>query len=325
MSVQLSVVMPTHDKLSQLQRSLAALAAQTLPAAAWELLVVDDGSSDGTADWLEDTATSWAGRLRVVSPGRNLGRAAARNLGGKAAAGEWILFLDDDIVAPPTLLAAHVALLAAHPGCGAIGRVRTAAEVIDGPHFHYIDSRGAAKVDGDVVPARYLVTQNTSVPRADFVSVGGFDERFSAYGFEDMELGFRLEDERGLRFLPLREPTPEHIHHHRLEAWLAKKRECGHGPLQLLAELHPSRLPEMMLDLVMDTPGGGRAPWHVRIARSLALSPLRALLETIARTWPTDGMHVPRLFPLYAKLLDVLVLSAYCQGLSEHDPVNPDN
>ncbi|MBU0743312.1 glycosyltransferase [bacterium] len=317
MSMRLSVVVPTHDKLSQLKRSLAALAAQTLPAAEWELLVVDDGSGDGTAAWLETASESWSGRLRVVSPGRNLGRAAARNLGGGEAAGEWILFLDDDIVAPPTLLASHVDLLANHPGCGVIGLVRTAREVIDGPHFHYIDSRGVAKVSGELVPARYLVTQNTSFPRAAFVAVGGFDVRFSAYGFEDMELGFRLEDEQGIRFLPLREPVPEHIHHHGLGAWLAKKRECGHGPLQLLAELHPSRLPEMKLDLVMDVSGGGRAPWHVRVARTLALGPVRTLFESVARNWPTAKSYAPVLFPLYAKLLDVLVLAAYCQGLSE--------
>jgi len=207
--------------------------------------------------------------------------------------------------------------LAARPGWGVIGLVRTAPEIIDAPHFHYIDTRGVAKVDGDVVPARYLVTQNTSVPRAAFVDAGGFDERFAAYGFEDMELGFRLEDSRGVRFLPLRAPVPLHIHHHDLGAWLAKKRECGRGPLQLLARLHPQRLGEMRLDLVLDAPGGG-ASWPVRVARRLARGPVRGVLEALARRWPAGRGHVPRFFPLYARVLDVLVLSAYCQGVSEH-------
>jgi len=318
-SVTLSVVVPTHDKLPLLQRTLGALAQQTLPGEVWEVVVVDDASTDGTDQWLESAAGEWGGQLRVVSPGRNLGRAGARNAGGRAAVGEWILFLDDDIIAPPALLDAHVALLAGHPGCGVIGLVRTAASVVDGPHFHYIDTRGAAKVRGETVPARYLVTQNTSIPRADFVAVGGFDEAFAAYGFEDMDLGFRLEDVRGLRFLPLRDPVPEHIHHHALGAWLEKKRECGHGPLQHLAAQHPARLAEMRLDLVLDAPGGPRAPAHLRWARAAARSPLSRALEAVARGWPTAGGHKPRLCPLYARLLDGLVLAAYCQGLAEHD------
>ena len=323
MSPRLSVVVPTHEKLPLLRRALAALAGQTLDPADWEIVVVDDGSTDGTADWLAGEAPGWAGRLRVVSPGRNVGRAAARNLGGRAATGEWILFLDDDIVAPPTLLDEHLERLVAHPGWGVIGLVRTATGIVDAPHFHYIDTRGVAKVDGDVVPARYLVTQNTSVPRAAFVGAGGFDERFAAYGFEDMELGFRLEDEQGVRFLPLRDPVPEHIHHHDLGAWLDKKRECGRGPLQLLARLHPHRLGEMRLDLVLDAPGGDGASWPVRFARRLARGPARGALEALARRWPTGRGHVPRLFPLYARLLDVLVLSAYCQGVSESGAADP--
>jgi len=318
-SVTLSVVVPTRDKLSLLQRTLGALEAQTLPAEAFEVVVVDDASSDGTAAWLADEAEAWGGRLRVVSPDRNLGRAGARNAGANAATGEWLLFLDDDIIAPPALLDAHVALLAGHPGCGVIGLVRTDPALVDGPHFHYIDTRGVAKVRGETVPARYLVTQNTSLPRAAFLAVGGFDEGFTAYGFEDMDLGFRLEDAQGLRFLALRDPVPAHIHHHDFDAWLDKKRECGRGPLQHLAAEHPGRLAEMRLDLVLDVPGAPRAPARLRLARAVARSPLSRLLAAAARGWPTTADHMPRMASLHARLLDGLVLSAYCQGLAEHD------
>lgn len=317
MTPRLSVIIPTRDKLPQLQRTLAALWRQDLPAADWEAVVVDDGSADGTADWLAAEAARREGRLRVVSPGRNLGRARARTLGGTEAAGEWLLFLDDDIVAPPGLLSAHLEILTAHPGCGVIGLVRTDPALIDAPHFHYIDTRGVAKVRGDRVPARYLVTQNTSVPRAAFTAVGGFDAAFAAYGFEDMDLGFRLEGDCGVIFRPLREQTPLHVHHHDLESWLAKKRECGRGPLQRIAEIHPERLREMGLHLVLDPPGGPVAPVSVRALRRIARSPLAGLLLAMARTWPTRSGRRPVWPRLHARLLDVLVLSAYCQGLSE--------
>jgi len=326
---RISVVIPTHDKLDLLRRTLDALRTQGLPAADFEILVVDDGSRDGTADWLAGEAATWDGRLHIVSPGRNVGRAAARNLGGRQAIGEWILYLDDDIVAPPDLLTAHLDLLTTHPGHGVIGLVRTEADLIDGAHFHYIDSRGVAKVRGECVPARYLVTQNTSFPREDFLAIGGFDEQFEAYGFEDMDLGFRLEDDRGMKFLALRRSIPMHVHHHTFEAWLAKKRECGHGPLQRIAQMHPDRLREMGLHLILAPPGDTRVPLLVRSFRLLIDNPrvrshLLALLRGLALRWPTRRDHRPYCQPVYARLLDVLVLSAYCQGLSDQGSVIGD-
>ena len=316
MSVRLSVVIPTHDKLPQLRRTLAALRTQDLTADIWEVVVVDDASTDGTADWLSTEAIGWGGRLRVVSPERNLGRARARTLGVTKAAGEWILFLDDDVVAPKDLLAAHLSLLEAYPGEGVIGMVRTDPDLVDAPHFHYIDTRGVAKVRGDRVPARYLVTQNTSVPREDLLAVACFDEAFAAYGFEDMDLGFRLEKERGLRFRPLRDPVPRHVHHHTLEAWLRKKRECGHGPLQRIAEVHPDRLREMGLHWVLE-PSGMRASFPLRVLRRLARGGGRRVLQGLLRSWPTSEGARPVQARLYARLMDLLIVATYCQGVSD--------
>lgn len=314
--MKLSVVIPTRDKRPLLERTLGALAEQTLASESWEAIVVDDDSSDDTAAWLSREAAHWGGRLKVVSPTRNVGRAAARNLGAAAAAGDRILFLDDDVLAPHGLLAAHAELGAAYPGDGAIGLVRTDPELVDAPHFRYIDTRGAAKVGGDFVPARYLVTQNTAVPTRAFRSVAGFDESFRAYGFEDMELGFRLED-AGVRFRPLREPVPLHLHHHTQDAWLAKKRECGRGSLLPLVRRHPERRREMRLHWLVDArgkPARGIAPALLRIAsRPGAAGALQRLLAV----WPTDGAHDPRFRSLYGRGMDLLVMTAYCQGLSE--------
>lgn len=311
--MRLTVVIPTRDKLPLLERTLSALRLQALDASVWDVVVVDDASGDGTGARLQSLREDWGGRLTVVAPARNVGRAAARNLGARAATGEAVLFLDDDIVAPPDLLDAHLALLSRHPGDGTIGLVRTAPDLIDAPHFHYLDTRGVAKTVGDTVPARYLVTQNTAVPRAAFLEAGGFDESYRAYGFEDMDLGFRLED-AGVVFRPLRSPVPEHVHHHTLAQWLAKKRECGHGPLQHLARRHPHRLREMRLDLLFDLDVD--APRPKRSGRLLAC-PLAGVLRRAAAAWPTGPHHRPLAFRAYARLLNLLVLTTYCQGLTD--------
>ena len=105
--MKLSVVTPTFNKRALLERTLAALRAQELPkGTGWEIVVVDDGSTDDTAAWLAaQAAVPGSPQLRVVSPGGNVGRARARNLGARAARGQWIVFIDDDIVARLVLIA----------------------------------------------------------------------------------------------------------------------------------------------------------------------------------------------------------------------------
>lgn len=316
MSAELTVVIPTHGKRILLERTLAALLAQDLAPARWNAVVVDDASPDDTGAWLREQAHRWGGRLRTVSPARNVGRARARNLGAAEADGRWILFLDDDIVAPPSLLSAHLDLLGGGGEVGTIGVVQTEPDLVDAPHFHYIDSRGVAKVGGDRVPPKYLVTQNTAVPREAFLAAGGFDEAFTGYGFEDMDLGFRLEAQ-GVVFRPLRSPVPIHVHHHTFAEWIDKKRACGHGSLQRLAETQPERLPEMRLHWVLDRPGH-RSGKAVRCLRLLGRTAVRPVLRSLLPLWPAGARHRPRWEPLYALALDALIMTTYCQGVAEN-------
>jgi len=313
--VKLTVVIPTRDKLPLLQRTLAALAAQTAPAPDWDLVVVDDDARDGTAAWLAAARAAWGGRLTVVSPGRNVGRAAARNLGARAATGEAVLFLDDDIVAPPGLLAAHLAVLEGDPRRGTIGPAVTDPAIVDAPHFHYLDTRGVAKLGEGLAPARYFVTQNAAVPRDALAAVGGFDEAFSAYGFEDMDLGFRLED-WGVRFHVLPQPVPCHIHHHTLREYLDKKRLCGRDSLREIARRHPVRLREMRLDLVLDVERA-RPTAFTRLLRHVLDGPLGTRGVGLLENWPSRPNHRPYAFGCYARLMDLAVLRAYRQGLRD--------
>jgi len=267
---QLSVVIPTHGKADLLRRTLAALAGQVVPGGAWEAVVVDDGSGDHTRSVLDQAGRDFPVPLRTVEPGENVGRARARNLGIEAATGRWVLFLDDDILAPPGLLAAHLALLDGDERRGTIGFALTDPELADAPHFRYLDTRGVARLRGRRAPARFFVTQNASAPRRALLEIGGFDAEFSAYGFEDMELAFRLEDRCGIEFLALHDPAPLHIHHHTLEQYLDKKVECGRHSLPHLAQLHPGRLREMKLHWAVD-PADGEPGFAVRLGRAWVL------------------------------------------------------
>jgi glycosyltransferase involved in cell wall biosynthesis len=313
--MRLSVVIPTRNKRPLLERTLGALVRQEPGTEEWEIVVVDDGSTDDTGAFLSVLMPTEP-RLVVVSPPQNVGRAAARNLGWRQARGRWILFLDDDILVPPGLLAAHLEALA-EPLAGTIGRAVTDPDIVDAPHFHYIDTRGVAKLPPGPAPGKYFVTQNAAVPREVLARIGGFDEDFSAYGFEDMDLGFRLE-EAGVRFQVLRDPVPWHIHHHTLDEYLEKKRICGRASLRQLAGRHPERLAEMRLDLLLDPPGVQPSRRHA-LLRRLTAGPAGHLLLALLGHWSCRGTR-PRFVGLYCRLMDAAVLTAYSQGLAEAAP-----
>ena len=305
----LSVVIPTYRKPGLLRQTLAALEADAAQLGDdCEVVVVDDGSADGTTPAV---LAEFSTRLPLVdaSAPQNEGRARARNRGWRAARGEWVLFLDDDIRLRPGSLVAHARaqqeFSAVH-----MGVVVTAPEIVDSPLFDYLDSRGIAKLPaGKKPPARYLLTQNVSVPRAALERIGGLDEDLGAYGFEDMELAFRLEEQAHVSFRVLPDSVGEHVHHHGLAEYLEKKRVCGRSTLPQLSRLHPDRMPEMRLDLL---PGiDGRTALGDLLELSWKLR-LHRLLEPGVARWPRG------LLPgLHHRLMDYLVFGAYRDGLAE--------
>src|SRR5437868_8294692 len=100
---EISVVIPTFNRLEVLVEVLQALEFQQ-GAPSFEVVVVDDGSSDGTGGWLRSRTFNLP--LRVLSQ-ENRGPAAARNTGVAVAQGQWVAFLGDDTVPSPGWLAAH--------------------------------------------------------------------------------------------------------------------------------------------------------------------------------------------------------------------------
>ncbi len=101
---KISVVIPTYNRLDRLKRVLAALEKQTFPSTAWEVVVVSDGSQDGTNEYLQSLHTPL--RLTPVLQ-ENQGVAAARNAGIARAQGHIVLFIDDDVVPVPELMQEH--------------------------------------------------------------------------------------------------------------------------------------------------------------------------------------------------------------------------
>src|SRR5579885_949153 len=191
--LKISVVVPTYNRLETLRVVIPSLLAQDLPPESYEIIVADSNSNDGTAEYLAEVARA-APRVRHL-PGAYSGRAMARNAGIAAARGAIVLFTDSDIIASPDLLARH---LEHHrePRAQAVVGMEVQVE----SYLDYVRKRDDPRLRKPLhgtAPKRlswlYFLTGNASVRRTDLERVGGFDESFTGYGHEDLELGYRLQ------------------------------------------------------------------------------------------------------------------------------------
>lgn len=194
-ALEFSIVVPTWNRRRTLEVVLPSLLGLSYPPHLYEVIVCDSGSSDGT-DALINTLS---GRLpcpdnlrHLVVPDR--GRAGARNAGIRAARGRIVLFTDADIIAHPDLLSHHSNAHGRIP-CAVVGR-EVQVDTLD----EYESVRRTPALGRTLHPDRrktlswlYFLTGNASVPRATLIEVGGFDESFTGYGHEDLELGYRLQ------------------------------------------------------------------------------------------------------------------------------------
>lgn len=281
--MQLSVVIPTYNQAGLLRLCLRSLTRQTLSAATYEIIVVDDGSTDRTREVIE----AFRPQVTAVHLPANRGRSAARNAGVKAARAPLIVFTDSDVAVRPDFLHWHLDTHRAHGP-----RILCRGPVV---LVHHMDddltTRPLPSVLGS--PA-FLDTANASLEKYALLEAGGFDESFPGYGWEDFELGLRLKRARIRRVF-----RPEAIAFHlqpeierdTLEMLLRKEAERAKSAAHFL---HKHPLAETRV-LVQATPAhhvlywllaaGGKLtpPTAVSIAHRLQRWGLRSVAHVILR------------------------------------------
>ncbi len=179
--MELSVVVPTHNQSELLRHCLQSLVNQTLDPASCEIVVVDDGSTDRTADVLNE----FGARVKPLRLPVNRGRSAARNAGIAAASAPLIVFVDSDVVVGTDFLQWHIAT---HRRFGAGILCRGPVVLV-----HDLSAVPNGKKPIRASSPAYLDTANASLEKAALEEAGMFDERFPGYGWEDFELGLRLK------------------------------------------------------------------------------------------------------------------------------------
>lgn len=224
----LSVVIPTYNRAESLLVTLRALERQEPVLGGFEVVVISDGSTDGTVDLLY----TWSQRslpftLRAIHQ-ENAGPARARNRGVQEASGAVVVFLDDDVEPSPHFLATHarrhqesdrivvIGPMSPDPERARIEPVWIAWEhaMLQKQYDSWKQGRWAAETCG---PHNFY-TGNASVRRAHVLAVGGFDESFTRQ--EDVELATRMERDCAVYFRF--DPALEALHRPRrsFESWL---------------------------------------------------------------------------------------------------------
>lgn len=240
-----SVVLPTHNRADALAVALDAWERQTPVEIGFEVIVVDDGSTDATPGVLE-RPRGGRYRLRTVRQ-PNAGPAAARNRAMSLAEGDLVLFTGDDIEPDPALLAEHRAghELAADPTVAILGLTRWPEDAEPTATMRHVDGVGAQQfsyhyfTDGACYDFRHFYTSNVSLRRKLLErEPDGFRTDFPSAAFEDAELAYRLS----LHGLTIRyHAAALAFHHHRYDApsFFARQRRCG-AMAAVLYRLHPA-------------------------------------------------------------------------------------
>jgi GT2 family glycosyltransferase len=259
LGLRVSVVIPTHNRKAALLNCLDALGRQSVLPQEFEVVVVDDGSTDGTGEAIEARRDPF--RLRYLRQ-EPAGPGAARNLGIEHAAGELVLLIGDDIYADERLIEEHLLAHAARPdpGTAILGHIDWPPGMTPNAVMDYVCGEGMLQFAYPLIqrlPAldhRFFYTSNISLKRAFLVDAAAagvrFDPCFRHAAFEDSELAMRLEP-RGLRIHYAERARAVHDHWMDLQSFMARERRAGEMAVVFYRK-HPGHEPHLQVRWIAD-------------------------------------------------------------------------
>lgn len=235
---KVTVIIPTKNRSALVSEAIDCIELQTVPRDQYEVIVIDNNSSDDTRSVLEQKAKKYS-NFRFGVQGKP-GAAATRNAGLRMAKNELILFIDDDVQAERILIQAHLDCHRKNPGASVIGSVTIPWGDTTDPFLRYLRDH---RILNPYTPSKgpidfsYYHTCNVSTPTNVLLKVGGFNEGFRIYGMEDIELGYRLES-AGSRMVFSPEARAVHYRFPGYQDFIERCEQAGYSLGQLI-ELHP--------------------------------------------------------------------------------------
>ncbi|MFC1647637.1 glycosyltransferase family 2 protein [Patescibacteria group bacterium] len=210
--MQVSIVIPTYNRAESLKECLKKLKDQEFIKDEYEIVIVDDGSTDSTSEVVENAQKKSPIQINYLYQ-KNQGQGIARNYGLKHAAGKILIFIGDDILVRPDFISEHLKIHRKHPSENeaVLGFVGWDPRLEITPFMYWLTNGSSIfgkfgghqfafeKLEGKkTADYNFFYTSNLSVKRSLLIK-NPFDSRFSSYGWEDIELGYRLTKKVGLK------------------------------------------------------------------------------------------------------------------------------
>lgn len=240
----ISIIVPVFNGGNTFHNCVSSLLKIDFPNDKLQIILIDDGSTDSTAQWLN--AQKLPSNFKIITHDENMGRASARNSGLKFVDGDIIIFLDADMIVKPDFVEQHVMAISKS------GVVAVSGLLVSGPGCpktslqYYIfkyRKRGAKQFgENNPIPFNYLITGNMSVKCKVVNECGLFDEKYIGYGGEDTDYAIRLWElyPNGLRFSS--KATSIHYHDETMDDLLIKMRKYGSTNYLRLLKRHPGQV-----------------------------------------------------------------------------------
>ena len=241
----ISVIIPTFNRIETLLKVLGELEAQDLDRVRLEVIVVDDGSTDATEKILRRFMSKTPLNMKYFRQ-TNQKQGAARNLGFKHAHMPLIVFMGDDIIPTPSFLREHLRFHHQNNRDGKmalIGYTTWPEDMRTTPFMRYIGEYGYqfgySLIHGNgPLPFNFFYTSNISIPRELLDELEYlFEEDFDTYGWEDIELGYRLEN-RGMRLFYYPSAAAYHDHPVDIPAFCKRQLKVGRAS-RIFLKKHP--------------------------------------------------------------------------------------
>jgi len=328
-----SVVIPTYNRRDSLRRALDSLGRQSWPSDRYEVIVVDDGSTDGTANLAWDT---FPFRVRYHRQ-ENAGATPARNAGASASSADVLVFVDDDIVATPGMLEHLVHPVATLERTIVLGTLIPTLEGETNP-FTALYSRGAvfpkdvdqpavsqgaeSAPDGGFVHFTQCKTGVLAVRRADFQALGMFQDPTGGWpNWDDVDFGYRAH-RQGFRLWRSYRATAHHHDHAlaSLEATCARWERAGWSAARLfarypeLAQHIPAFRDKGPMSFSTDSPALlVRKSWRRLMSSAPSVSVMRRLARILEKRRP-DSL---RLALLYRWIIGAYIYEGFRRGRRE--------
>ncbi len=321
-----SVIITTYNRRQALEATLEALADQTVPPEDYEIVVVDDGCSDATWEFLQGCHLAPAStRLRQPV---NSGISAARNRAIRASTGRILVFVSDDLIVPREFLAAHLRTLDRFPGYWVVGGFRQIESSTETRFGRYLDAleqgfeddRKLRSLGPSLWEMNWPTARNLSVRRDEIERAGLFDEQFRNT-CEDQDLTHRARA-IGIRFLYNTEITCLHNDQSGdLKRYCEAQRRGARDTVRFCAK-YPAEHGEAPVARangpVMREDGTVEVAKKV-LKRLLALPAMTAALELTVRIAERALSDDP-LHRLYRLLIGVYTFRGWREGLREARP-----